>query len=330
MGSKTKKEIGTLLRPMKNRDIFIFLLSILTLFSASSCSSKPKPSILVRDYYAPPRVIQEAFAREGKSDYLLLFHEGYSFRLLYLCENRVLNYLDEPKNNPVLVSIQPILDTEVEKKLSADDRRRIWACLERKVWEEHSRVEESKNRLSRERMHLEREISSIKAQKAKILEDMAEKKRIEEERQRRLEQERRRAEEERQRKIAEDQKKIAEEERKLKYYRTGAKEGHTPLPPPPAPGPKITESGIFMAMKEAQIFEEPRESSKISEKSSKYEIFDVINSTKDQAGRQWYQIYVGERVIAEMGKKVGWSPEENHTGSKTDSWPGFTQEKLQI
>jgi len=295
---------------MRGRELFSHLLLLVILLSLISCSSKPKASILLRDHSDPPGVIQEAFAREGKSDYFLLHNEGYSFRLIYLCENRVLNFIEEPKNNPILVSIQPILDTAVENRLSPDDRRRIWACIERKVWEEQSRVEEFKSRLIRERSQLEREIKATQAETALILTDMAEKKRLAEERQRRLEQEKRRAEEERQKKIGEEQRKLAEEERKIRYYKTGQKEDPTPLSPPPAPAPKVTESGVFMVMKETMIFEEARDNSKVFARANKYDIFDVTNSAKDQVGRQWYQIFVGERVVSEKGKKVGWSPEE--------------------
>jgi hypothetical protein len=310
MGRQTQKESNKTLRPMREREFAPLLLILAILFSLISCSSRQKATILLRDHSAPTGVVQEVFAREGKSDYFLLHDEGYSFRLIYLCENRVLNFIEEPKNNPVLVSIQPILDTAVEKNLSSDDRRRIWACIERKVWEEQSRVEEFKSRLVRERNQLEREINATHAEKTQILADMAEKKRVEEERQRRLEQEKRRAEEERQKRITEEQRKLAEEERKIRYYKTGQKEDPTPLPPSPAPAPKVTESGVFMVMKETMIFEEARDNSKVSARANKYDIFDVTNSTKDQVGRQWYQIFVGERVVSERGKKVGWSPEE--------------------
>jgi hypothetical protein len=310
MGRQTQKESVKTFRPMRERDFFPHLLILAILLSLISCSSKPKASILLRDHSDPPGVIQEAFAREGKSDYFLLHDDGYSYRLIYLCENRVLNFIEEPKNNPVLVSIQPILDTAVEKRLSTDDRRRIWACIERKVWEEQSRVEEFKSRLIRERFQLEGEIKAAQAEKALILGEIAEKKRLEEERQRRLDQEKRRAEEERQKRAAEEQRKLVEEERKIKYYKTGEKEDPTSLPPPPPPPPKMTESGVFMVMKEAMIFEEGREKSKISARANKYDIFDVINSMKDETGRQWYQLVLGERVVSEKGKKVGWSPEE--------------------
>jgi hypothetical protein len=310
MGRQTQKESSKTFRPMREGIFFPLLLVLVLLFSLISCSSKPKSSILLRDHSAPPRVVQEAFAREGKSDYFLLHDEGYSFRLIYLCENRVLNFIEEPTNNPVLVSIQPILDTSVEKKLSGDDRRRIWACIERKVWEQQFRIEEYKSRLIRDRIQVEAEISAIQVEKSRIIAEIAEKKRLEEERQRRLEQDKRRAEEERQKRIAEEQRKLADEERKIRYYKTGAKEDPIPLPTPPPAPPRMTEGGVFLVMKDALVLEEPRESSRISARSNKFDIFDVINSLKDEKGRNWYQVVVGERVVSEKGKKVGWSPEE--------------------
>ena len=100
--------------------------------------------------------MQDTFSAKGKSDYILLDDDGYPFRLVYLCENRVYNFTEEPEKNFLLTSFQPILDTPVERKLSADDRRRIWACLERKVWEEQSRVVEMKRRVTEERLRLRR------------------------------------------------------------------------------------------------------------------------------------------------------------------------------
>lgn len=283
----------------------IVLFSILLLIL--SCSSKPKTSILTRDLVDPPGVVQEAFAREGKSDYFLLLDEGYSFRLIYLCENRVFNFVEEPANNPVLVSIQPILDTSVEKRLSADDRRRIWACMERRVWEEQSRIEEIKSRVFRDRIQLEKEIKQIRAEQDQILAAMAEKQRLDAERQRRLEEERRRAEEERHRKIAEEQRRLAEEDRKVKIYKAGEREELLTSPSPPV---KATETGIFLVMREARINENPRDNSKTISKASKYDIFDVIHSNKDNNGNQWYQVVLGERRVSEKGKRFGWSPEE--------------------
>ena len=149
LGKKRSTKLG--------KDSFFIFLVLFT-FSSFCCSSKPPASTLFRDPVDPPKVVQETFAKEGKSDYFLLSDEGYSFRLIYLCENRVLNFIEEPPRNPILVSIQPILDTPVENGLSPDDRRRIWACMERKVWEEKSRFEELKSRLVRERVQLEKEL----------------------------------------------------------------------------------------------------------------------------------------------------------------------------
>ncbi len=293
--------------PAKIGKTFFFIFLVLFSFSSLSCSSKPPASILFRDPLDTPRIVQETFAKEGKSDYFLLSDEGYSFRLIYLCENRVLNFIEEPPRNPILVSIQPILDTPVENGLSPDDRRRIWACMERKVCEEKSRFEELKSRLIRERVQLEKELQLAGAEKNRILAESAEKKRFETERQQRIEQEKRRAEEERLRKAAEEQRKIAEEERKIKYYKTGEREDSTP----PSSSPlKITESGVFLVMKEARVYEGPRDNSKVLSKGEKYDLFEVINSKKDDSGNQWHQIILGERVISNKGKKYGWSPEE--------------------
>jgi hypothetical protein len=308
MGRKAKKESSKTLRPAKVGRSFFYFLILLSLFSSISCSSKP--SLLLRDPAEPPKVVQDIFAREGKSDYFLFHDEGYSIRLIYLCENRVLNFIEEPSNNPVLVSIQPILDAPVEKRLSPDDRIRVWACIERKVWEEQSRMEESKIRLVRERIQLEREIQKTQAEKQKIIAEIEEKKRLEAERQRRLELDRRRAEGERQRKLAEEARKVSEEDQRIKLYKSGEKEGLLLPPPPPTPSPKISESGIFLVMKEAPIHEEPREKSKVISKGEKYDLYDVIQSKKDEIGSYWHQVRVGERVISDKGKKYGWSPEE--------------------
>ncbi len=291
----------------------LIFLSLFTSYSLS-CSSKSQTSLLIRDPVEPPKVVREAFAKEGKSDYFLLSDEGYSFRLIYLCENRVLNFIEEPPRNPILVSIQPILDTPVENRLSPDDRRRIWACMERKVWEEKSRIEELKSRLFRERIQLEKEVRLIGAEEERILAEAAEKKRVEAERQRRIEQEKRRAEEERLRKLTEEQRKIAEEERKIKYYKIGEKE--SPAPPALPPPLKITESGVFLVMKESRVRDEPQDTSKVLSKGEKYDLFEVVNSQRDASGNQWYQIILGERVISDKGKKYGWSPEEKSFWAK--------------
>src|SRR4030043_186512 len=244
---------------MRGKKKILLLPILLMIVSAMACAPSPKPSVLLRDLVNPPRVIQEIFAKEGKSDYLFLWDDGYSFRLIYLCENRIYNFVEEPANNPVLISIQPVLNTPVEEKLPADARRRIWACLERKVREEHSRIEEIKRRITDERIRLEKEVESARVERDRIVAA------IEEE-----------------------------------------KEKEDP-PPPPL---KVTESGIFLVMKGANIYAEMKISSKIRGSFKKYDIFEVINSKVDRTGVQWNQVIVHEKVISEKGKRIGWSPEE--------------------
>lgn len=293
---------------MEKEKIFLLLPLFLMVLIALACSPKPRSSLLLRDLSTPPKVVLETFAKEGKSDYFLLNDEGYSFRLIYLCENRVLNFVEEPPKNPIMVSIQPILDTPVENRLEADDRRRIWACMERKVREENSRVEELRGRVAEERIKIEKELNATWVERDRILAEIEKKRKLEAQRQRRMEEEMRRAEEERLRKLEEEQRRKSEEERKIKAYRAGEREKEelSTLPPPP----KITESGIFLVMKETNVFDEPRETAKILHKAQKSDIFEVINSTKDEHGVQWYQFVLSERVISEKGKRYGWSPEE--------------------
>ena len=310
MGWKTKKKGCKILRPAGLGRFFLSFLIFLSFFFSISCSPKPKTSLLLRDPAEPPRIVQEIYAREGKSDYFLLHDEGYSFRLIYLCENRVFNFIEEPMNNPVLVSIQQILDTPVEKRLSADDRIRVWACIERKVWEERSRVEESKIRLVRERIQLESQIQKTAAEKEKILAAIEERKRLEAERQRRQELERRRAEEERQRKLAGEARKVSEEDQRIRFYKSGGQEVLLLPPPLPPPSPKATESGVFLVMKDAPIHEEAKEKSKVLARGEKYDLLDVIQSKRDENGNYWHLVMVGERFISDKGKKYGWSPEE--------------------
>lgn len=291
----------------KGQKIFFLLPALLVILAMSACSSKPTASILLRDPNSPIKVVEETFANEGKSDYFLLNDEGYSFRLIYLCENRVYNFVEEPKNNPVLVSLQPILDTSVEKKLQPDDRRRIWACLERKVREQRARIEEIKRQLTGERIRLERELSSTRVERDRIVAEVEKRRRLEAQRQRRMEEERRRAEEERVRKLEEEQQRKTDEERKVRAYRAGERED---FPTPPPPPPKVTESGTFLVMKEAKVREEPKEASKTLAESQKYDIFEVINSKRDEHGILWYQFILSGRVISEKGKRYGWSPAE--------------------
>ncbi len=291
---------------MRGKFFLSFALPLLILLTLA-CSSKSKNSLLLRDPLALPLVVQETFAQEGKSDYILKNDEGYSFRLIYLCENRVYNFVEEPSKNPILVSIQPILDTPVEKKLSANDRRRIWACIEREVREEQSQVEEIKLRTVEERARLENELRAAHVERDRIAEEIKKQKKLEAQLQQQKEEEMRRAEEERLRKLEEEQRKKIEEERKIKAYKAGEKEEPPPPPPPPS---KITESGVFLAMKEMNMYEEARKSVKILSKAKKYDIFEVINSLRDEYGNLWYQIILTERIISQKGRRFGWTPEE--------------------
>jgi hypothetical protein len=256
----------------------------------------------------PPRVIQDTFSAKGISDYILLDDEGYPFRLVYLCENRVYNFIEEPEKNFLLTSFQPILDTPIERKLSGDDRRRIWACQERKVWEEQSHVVELKRRVMEERLRLQSVLPLVRLEQNRIRAEIEERKKAEEEKQRRLETEIRRNEEERQRKAEEEQRRKADEERKIKNYKAGESERVDPvLPPPPI---KITERGVFLVMKETPIYEDSRIDSKIQGQGKKYDVFEVLNTRKDQRGIPWHQVLVRDRFVSTKGKRSGWTPEE--------------------
>jgi len=286
--------------------IFLLLLPLLTL--SAGCSSKVKTSYLLRDFKNAPRAIQDTFSARGKSDYILIDDDGYPFRLIYLCENRVYNFTEEPAKNFLLISFQPILDTPVEQRLSADDRRRIWACMERKVWEEQSRVEALKPRVMEDRGRLENELRSARIERIRLIAEIEEARRAEVEKQRGIEAEMRRVEEERQRKADEEQRRKAEEERKIKFYKAGEREREEqPVPLPPI---KATETGIFLIMKETNLYEETRFDSKIQGQGKKYDLFDVLNTRRDHRGGSWHQVVVKDRVISTKGKRSGWTPEE--------------------
>ena len=299
-----KGHIRTMIRLTINR----FLAFILFTSSICGCSPQAKTSYLIRDMEHPPRVIQDTFSAKGISDYILLDDEGYPFRLVYLCENRVYNFIEEPEKNFLLTSFQPILDTPIERKLSGDDRRRIWACQERKVWEEQSHVVELKRRVMEDRLRLQSVLPLIRLEQNRIRAEIEERKKAEEEKQRRLETEIRRNEEERQRKAEEEQRRKAEEERKIKNYKAGESERVDPvLPPPPI---KITERGVFLVMKETPIYEDSRIDSKIQGQGKKYDVFEVLNTRKDQRGIPWHQVLVRDRFVSTKGKRSGWTPEE--------------------
>jgi hypothetical protein len=290
---------------MKGKKISYLLLALFFLLAVASCSSKARTSLLLRDPLAPYEVLQETFTKEGKSDYILMNDEGYSFRLIYLCENRVYNFTEEPKKNLVLVSLQPILDSPVEKRLGANDRRRIWACMERRVREEQSRVEELLRRVVDEKIRVDKELRLTWAERDMLAGELEKKRKLEAQRARKMEEEVRKAEEERIRRVEEEARRKAEEERKIKAYRAAEKEEL-----PSSPVPKDSESGIFLVMKESEVHEEAREASNIQAKAKKYDIFDVVNSKKDENGVEWYEIVLSKRVVSEKGKKYGWSPEE--------------------
>ena len=299
-----KEPAGTMIRLIKK---FLFPL-ILLILAISGCSPNAKTSYLIRDMENPPRVIQDAFSDKGKSDYILLDDAGYPFRLVYLCENRVYNFSEEPEKNFLLTSFQPILDTPLEQKLSADDRRRIWACLERKVWEEQSRMAEMKRRVVEERLRLENDLRSARLEQNRIRTEIETKRKTEEEKQRRLEAEIRRNEEERQRKAEEEQRRKAEEDRKVKHYRSA--EGERIDPPPSPPPLKATEKGVFLVMKETPILEDTRLESKVQGQGKKYDVFEVLHTRRDQKGALWHQVLLRDRIVSTKGKRSGWSPEE--------------------
>ncbi len=288
----------------------LFFILIIFLFSFAACAPKAQQRFLYRDIQSPPKIILETFAQEGKSDYILKNDDGYSYRLIYLCENRVFNFSEEPENNPILVSLQPVLDTTVEILLSFDDRVRIWACMERKVREEQSRIEEIKRRTMEEIAEAASELGRIRDEHKKLQDEIEKRKRVALQKQRQIEEEARRAErleEERLRKAEEEQRRRLEEERKIKFYRSQEKEEPPPPPPPP---PKSTETGIFLVMKDTNVYEDLKEPLKIRAKVKKYDLFDVVNSKKDPNGSQWFQILLGERLISERQKRTGWVPEE--------------------
>lgn len=297
---------------MKKSPKIITLFILSALFFSSFCSSKPKTSILLRDPVSPPKIVREVFTKEGKSDYFLLNDEGYSFRLIYLCENRVLNFTEEPKGNPVLVSIQPILNTAVESQLSADDRRRIWVCMERKVKEQQFQIDELRRRIVAERVRLEKEVASIQRERNQFITELQRRKKLEAEKKRQIEQERRRTEAERLRKIEEEQRRRIEEERKLRFYLAGRKEESSRA----ADAVKATESGVFLALREIRVHAQPMADSKVIAIINKYDIYDVVNSKIDSTWTQWHQILLSEHTISEKGKRYGWTPEEKSFWSR--------------
>ncbi len=320
MGIFAKKENskkGLWMKRIKRLALFFAPFSI---FISVSCASKPQTSILLNDIRNPSQNVQEVLAKEGKSDYFLLRDEGYSLRMIYLCPNRVYNFVEGSNKNHILVSLQPLLDSKVEKKLSPEDRLRIWACWERKVREEQSQVEERKKRIIEARIQLAKEVDEALNERNRIVAEIEFKKKLAEQRRRQMEEERRRMEEERRRmeeerrrmeenllrKIEEEQRRKIEEERKIQTYKAGEREKEvlSPLPPP------ITQSGIFLVMSDASVHEAARNNSRIKGHIRKYDIFEVINSKTDENKVTWHQVVLNERFISKKEKKLGWTPEE--------------------
>ena len=81
------------------------------------------------------------------------------------------------------------------------------------------------------------------------------------------------------------------------------------LPPPPI---KVTERGVFLVMKETPIYEDPRIDSKVQGQGKKYDVFDVLNTRKDQRGVLWHQMlregsnrfHEGKTFRLDSGRKI--------------------------
>lgn len=290
---------------------FAFFFAPFLISFGVACAPKPQTSILLNNLQNPSQSVQEVLAREGKSDYFLLRDEGYSLRLIYLCANRIYNFVEDPDKNHIFASLQPILDSQVEEKLSPHDRQRIWACKEKKVREELSQVVVQRGIIEEERIKLSKEIVEALSERDRIAADMEFKRRLAEQEQRRIEEEMRKAEEERLRQVRkaeEEQRRKSEEERKITGYRVGEKEKEKEIPlPVPAPIPEI---GIFLVMKDTRVQESAQNNSKMQDQIRKYDIFGVISSQRDKNGMTWHQVVLGERFISKKEKKFGWTPEE--------------------
>ncbi len=297
---------------MKRKKSLAFFFASLLILVESACAPKPKMSLLLNDFQNPSQTFNEVMAKEGKGDYYLLRDEGYSLRIIYLCANRIYNFVDDPDKSPILVSHQPLLDSQVEKKLSSEDRKRLWVCREQRVREEQFQVEERKKSIVEERKQIAKEFSASLKERDRIIAEIEFKKKLFQQRKRQLEleEERRRAEEERRQrqlvKAEEEQRRRIEEERKIRAYKAGEKEKEVLSPP----SPPIPESGIFLVMKDASVHETARNNSRIEGQVRKYDLLEVFNSRRDENEITWYQVLLGERFISKKEKKVGWSPEE--------------------
>lgn len=294
---------------MRRKKLFC-LLAILFLLGGAACASKPKMSTLLREIPQPPPLIEKIIIQEGKVDYFLLHDEGYSWRLIFLCANQVYNLVADAENKPILVSFHPLLGSDVEEKIPLLDRRKIWKCWEEKVRAEQTQLAQVKDIIAQERKKVEAEKAQLLAEKERLEKEIAEQKKLAVQKQQ-IAEEKRAAEHEAQLKQEEEQRKRIErieEEKKVKYYRSREREREEekevlhPL--------RITETGIFLVMKESAVYEMPKNSSRVQAKVKKYDLFNVLNSTRDEKGNQWHQIFLGERAVSKRLKKVGWSPEE--------------------
>lgn len=296
---------------MKGKTNLYFLLTFLSLWPLS-CAPKVATSILIKDVAHPPPLIQKIIAQEGKVDYFLLQDEGYSWRLIFLCANKVYNLVDDPPHKPVLVSFHPILGSEVEGKIPPLDRIKIWACLESKVREEQTKQAEIKKIIIAERKRVAEEIQRLRAEQERIKKESAEREKILAQ-QRQIAEKRRLAEAEvliKQQQQDEEERKKSEEEKKVKHYRAREKEpddNHQKETPTPLP---ITETGTFLVMKDAPVYEMPKKSSRLLTRVKKYDLFEVLNTSRDNYGNQWHQVLLGERIVSKKGQKSGWTPEE--------------------
>lgn len=294
---------------MRRKKLFC-LLSILFLLGGAACAAKPKMSTLLREIPQPPPLIEKIIIQEGKVDYFLLHDEGYSWRLIFLCANKVYNLVADAENKPILVSFHPLLGSDVEEKIPLLDRRKIWKCWEEKVRAEQTQLARAKDIIAQERKRVEEEKVQLLKEKERLEKEIAEQKKQAVQKQQ-IAEEKRAAEQEAQLKQEEEQRKKIErieEEKKVKYYRSRERERHEekevlhPL--------KITETGSFLVMKESAVYEMPKNSSRVQVKVKKYDLFNVLNSTRDETGNQWHQIFLGERAVSKRLKKIGWSPEE--------------------
>lgn len=296
---------------MRRKSLF-YLLGLIFLLGGLACASKPKTSTLLTEIPKTPPLIEKIIVQEGKVDYFLLHDEGYSWRLIFLCANKVYNLVADAENKPILVSFHPIIGSDVEDKIPPLDRHKIWKCWEEKVRAEQTQLALVKDIIVQERKEIENEKAQLLAEKERLEREIAERAKQAIQKQQ-IAEEKRAAEYEAQLKQEEEQRRKIErieEEKKVKYYRAREKdrdeEKEKEVPPPI----KTTETGVFLVMRDGPVYEMPKKSARVQVKAKKYDLFNVLNSVRDEAGNQWHQVFLGERAVSKKVKKVGWSPEE--------------------